>query len=231
MKSVALLALLIVTLVAVPAFAATQTSITGTVVSSTMDRLVVQTTGGQMTFTIYSGAARPTTLASGNRVTVWYSPGAASGEWSLDKVELAAADLDWDNIRVVTGTVVALEDEGDDLIMSTPKGTMTFDIDSDTERPASIVAGDRLTVWYDADDKMEDNIDARRIVTAPAIVAMVPAATTTTTTYETTAEAAPVEEEEEEMLPATASPLPLIGAIGILALAGVLLLRRRARRS
>jgi hypothetical protein len=226
MKKAGLSALVVVALAAATAFAATQTTITGTVVSSTTDQLVVKTANGNMTFEVSGGSLRPTPLAAGNRVTVWYSPGSSSGTWSLDKAEMASSDLEWDNINVVTGTVVMLD--GDHLTLSTPKGHMSLDIDKNTDRPASMAAGDRITVWYDADDQIADKMDARRIAMAPATVTVVPPATTTRTTYETESQSTYTTTQEE--LPQTASPMPLAGALGLLTLAAAAVVRMMDHR-
>ena len=123
-----------------------------------------------------------------------------------------------------TGTVVSVTDEVL-VLATTDKGNLTFDLDKSTEMPAGIVVGNRITVSYDSDDKTTDKMDARQIV-------MSPAASTGVTTSPAPS-AAPQESQayqEEQELPATASPLPLMAAAGLLSLAGGILLRKRARR-
>src|SRR5687767_8857276 len=72
----------------------------------------------------------------------------------------------------VTGTVVSIVDEV--LVVSTDRGNLTFDLDKNTEMPANIAVGNRITVSYDSDDKPEDKMDARKIVMAPASTAVTP---------------------------------------------------------
>jgi hypothetical protein len=62
------------------------TSVTGTVVSSTADRVVVRTSSGDMTFKMSSTTDRPATFTTGKQVTVWYDPATVPGE---DQTHLA----------------------------------------------------------------------------------------------------------------------------------------------
>ena len=135
----------------------------------------------------------------------------------------------------ITGTVVSVTDEV--LVLATDKGNLTFDLDKSTEMPASIAVGSRITVDYDSDDKVTDKMDARRIVMAPAastITPSTPAPTTPAPAPTTSApEAAPQQStpvyDETDELPATASPLPFVGGVGLLTLAAGLLLMRARR--
>jgi hypothetical protein len=132
----------------------------------------------------------------------------------------------------ITGTVVSIEDEV--LVLSTDRGNLTFDLDKNTEMPANIAVGNRITVSYDSDDKPTDKMDARRIVMAPVAspgVSTTPAPQTTAQPQAQPQESTPTYAEESSELPATASPLPLVGGAGILALMGAFLLRRRTPRS
>ena len=133
----------------------------------------------------------------------------------------------------ITGTVVSIVDEV--LVLSTDRGNLTFDLDKSTEMPANIAVGNRITVSYDSDDKPEDKMDARKIVMAPAATPVTPAPVTPAPTPTTPAPepqtSAPMDEEPSDELPATAGPLPLVGLMGLAALAGGLLLRKRTRRS
>jgi hypothetical protein len=130
----------------------------------------------------------------------------------------------------VTGTVVSLVDEV--LVVSTDRGNLTFDLDKSTEMPANIAVGNRITVSYDSDDDPADKMDARKIVMAPAPSAVTPVTpvSPTPTPAPQPETSAPAYDEEPAELPATASPLPLVGGMGLLALAGSLLLRRRGRK-
>ncbi|MFN0151099.1 MAG: hypothetical protein ACKVU1_10400 [bacterium] len=141
-----------------------------------------------------------------------------------------SADAPWISI---TGTVVSVT--GDVLVLRTANGDLRFDIDKDTERPANLPVGNRMTVWYDSDDKPEDKMDARRIEMAPAMTTPAPTPTPTPTPYvrpEVTQE--PVTrtavDQERNELPRTASFLPLVGGIGLASLACGAVLQRIARR-
>jgi hypothetical protein len=230
MKKIALLATLLLAL-AGPVMAQNQLTVTGTVVSSTSDRLVIRTSNGDMTFNL-AGAQRPATFTNGNYVTVWYNPTMQNSMYSVNRVDTGDADLDWDNIKVVTGTVVSYEN--DDLVLKTTSGNLTFDLDKNTPAPASMAAGNRVTVWYDADDKVEDNMDARKVAMAPAIstvtntvtpppVETSTSTTTTTQTYDRTTDTT------TDTYPDTASPMPLI-LLGSLASLGGAVALRFARR-
>ena len=136
----------------------------------------------------------------------------------------------------ITGTVVSVTDEV--LVLRTDRGNLTFDLDKSTEMPAGIAVGNQITVSYDSDDKPEDKMDARKIVMTPASSTVAPATPAPTTPAPTTSApeaapqaSAPAYEGETGELPATASPLPLFGVAGLLALAGGLLLRKRAGRN
>jgi hypothetical protein len=127
----------------------------------------------------------------------------------------------------ISGTVVSNMDGV--LVLATEKGNLRFDLDKDTIMPAQIPVGSRITVDYDSDDKVTDKMDARRIVMSPEPSAVTPAPTATASTPEATPqETATTYQEEQRELPATASPLPLLAGIGLLSLAGGMLLRKRA---
>jgi LPXTG-motif cell wall-anchored protein len=128
-----------------------------------------------------------------------------------------------------TGTVVSIE--GDVLVLKTDTGNLTFDLDKTTEKPsAGIAVNNRITVWYDSDDKVEDRMDARRIEMAPAMTP--PAARSeeeTKTKTETRGEFTYDAEEPAKPaeLPQTATPLALVAGAGALALAGGVFARRK----
>ena len=121
----------------------------------------------------------------------------------------------------ISGTVVSVTDQV--LVLATDKGNLTFDLDKDTVKPAAIAVGSRITVSYDSDDKTTDKMDARQIVMSPEASVATPAPQTTPQ------ETNPAPQEEREELPQTASPLPLIAVLGLLSLAGGIMLRNRAR--
>lgn len=121
----------------------------------------------------------------------------------------------------ISGTVVSMNDEV--LVLSTDRGQLTFDLDKSTEMPANIAVGNRITVSYDSDDNPADKMDARQIVMAP-----VSPASPSPKPARQPQTSAPANEERTE-LPATASPVPLAGGMGLLALAASLLLRKARR--
>ena len=125
----------------------------------------------------------------------------------------------------ITGTVVSNTDGV--LTLSTDKGNLRFDLDKDTVMPANIAVGNRITVWYDSDDKTTDKMDARKIEMAPATAT--PSTTTPTPVTQTTPSTPAPEQTQPESteLPRTASPFPLVACLGVLALAGAFLLRSR----
>ena len=138
----------------------------------------------------------------------------------------AAADAP---LVTISGTVVSLVDEV--LVLRTDRGNLTFDLDKSTEMPADIAVGNRITVSYDSDDNPADKMDARKIVRTPEPSAVTPTPVTPTPVTTPTPTASAYEQDEEPSeLPATASPLPLAGVAGLLALAGGFLLRRRSVR-
>ncbi|MGH7724514.1 MAG: hypothetical protein ACREOU_03720 [Candidatus Eiseniibacteriota bacterium] len=130
----------------------------------------------------------------------------------------------------ISGTVVSITDEI--LVLQTDKGNLMFDLDKNTEMPANIAVGNRITVSYDSDDNLADKMDARRIVMAPEPTPAAPVspASPTPEPAPQPQTSAPAAEEEQGELPATASPLALVGGMGLLALTGGLLLRKRAGR-
>ena len=131
----------------------------------------------------------------------------------------------------ITGTVVSLD--GEVLVLKTDKGNLTFDLDKSTVMPTNTIAvGNRITVTYDSDDKTTDKMDARQIVMAPEASPVTPTPTATpapTPVSQPEPQPTAVQQEESTELPETASPLPLVGGAGILALAAALLLRKRVR--
>ena len=154
---------------------------------------------------------------------------------NLPALALALAMVAWTGQPVaadaplvnITGTVVSMDDGV--LVLATDRGNLTFDLDKSTEMPSNIVVGNRITVSYDSDDKVEDKMDARKIVMAP-ISSSVSPTTPAPTAQVTTQESGTAYQDEQTELPATASPLPLMAGAGLLALVGSFLLRKRTRR-
>ncbi len=146
---------------------------------------------------------------------------------------------------MMTGTVVRAD--GDKWIIKTAQGEQTFKFKSGVTPPAGLAPGAQVTMWVDEDD-VDDNPPGEeveketytvfRMTVAPAAppptTTPEPATPTTpppsepapTTPPPSTPEPAPVSDE----LPATASPLALIGILGLVALASGYGIRRLRRR-
>src|SRR5687767_8558327 len=101
----------------------------------------------------------------------------------------------------ITGTVVSNTDGV--LVLATDRGNLRFDLDKDTEMPANIAVGSRITVSYDSDDNPADKMDARKIVMSPEPSAAAPATpapatpTPTPTPEATPQETSPAYQDEE----------------------------------
>jgi len=137
----------------------------------------------------------------------------------------------------VTGTITKMT--SDDLVLQTDQGELRFDMDSKTTKPTTALAvGQKITIWYDANDDPKHELDARRIemFTEPAPTTQAPPPAPTQT-Y--TPPPAPTQTETQtqttettnthESLPRTASPLPLMGLTGLLSLAGSALLLKQGK--
>jgi len=132
----------------------------------------------------------------------------------------------------ISGTIVAMQ--GDVLTLATDKGNVKFELHKDTEKPANLAVGNKITVSYESDEDITDTVSAKKIAMTPAPIPA-PAATTPApvtqpapTPVETPAPAVQQEETSTSTeLPTTASPLPLVFGAGVLALAAALLLRKR----
>jgi cell division septation protein DedD len=148
---------------------------------------------------------------------------------------------------MMTGTVVRAD--GDKWIINTAQGEQTFKFKSGVMPPAGLAPGAQVTMWVDEDDA-DDNPPGEEVeketytvfrmsitpaATPPPATTPEPAAPATpppstsapTTPPPTTPDPAPVSEE----LPATASPLALIGILGLVALASGIGLRARRRHT
>jgi len=138
----------------------------------------------------------------------------------------------------VTGTITKMT--SDDLVLQTDQGELRFDMDSKTVKPGtSLAVGQKITVWYDANDDPKHELDARKIEMftepAPTTQAPPPAQTYTPPPTETSTQTQtytpPAQENTttQETLPRTASPLPLMGLTGLLSLAGAALLLKQGK--
>lgn len=167
---------------------------------------------------------------------------------SLEAILLAALTLVMANATaaddkpdvMMTGTIVAVQ--GDELkIRTADVGVQTFKFKEGVERPANLAVGTNVTVWVDPDDA-DDNPPGEKIeketytihriqvaaAEPPKTAAPPPAQTQAPPPVERQPAAPPAEETApQEELPATASPLPAIGILGLLAIAGGLTLRMK----
>lgn len=205
---------------------AVTTSVTGTVVSSTSDRVVLNTPSGEMTFKFTPLIDRPSEMVMGSRVTVWYDPAetgvddiakasrivsASSPSTVVERSGMTSAEERSGNMTSVTGTVVS--SSSDRLVLRTSTGETTFKLSSTTDRPLTLAEGRQMTVWYDpAAVPGDENMHLATRINAAE-------------TERTTAR-----DPSDDELPATAGPLPLLAWIGMVAAAGGLGLRALARR-
>ena len=111
------------------------------------------------------------------------------------------------------------------LVILTDAGTrQTFNLDAATAEPASLAAGDRVTVRYSTLTGGGNHADAVTLAAAPSTAPAPSTLTTTQTTTTTSASSAPAAEPlpadataPSTALPRTASSLPLILLVGTLA--------------
>lgn len=129
--------------------------------------------------------------------------------------------------QTASGTVVS--SSATQLVIKTADGRqMTFVVDSDSNAPANLPQGAPVTVRYHDMNGTFHAANVSATAAAPSTTQTTPS--TDTTAPDTTATAAPDTDTGSRQLPATASPLPLLGLSGLLALGGGLgarLLRRR----
>jgi len=112
----------------------------------------------------------------------------------------------------VTGTVVASSSDG--LVIETPSGRQRFIVDTNSTIPANLAAGARVSVEF---HRLEgDRMHAARVTTSPP--------TTPRADAPPPSEAAPATHpdtrtrELDPTLPRTASPLLIVGALGLASL-------------
>jgi len=135
--------------------------------------------------------------------------------------------------QTVTATIVSSTPT--QIVAKTSDGReLTFTVDAQSTVPASLAAGNPVTVVYH--DMGGGTLHAARVTVSAADT--MPTTPTTTTGTTTTAPREPMPENTTEpapapktrRMPATASPLPLIGLAGLLSLTAGLGLRA-VRRS
>lgn len=129
----------------------------------------------------------------------------------------------------VTGTVVTVS--ADNLVVRTATGEMSFKMAATVDRPANLAAGSQVTVMYTPPDPGYGNQNvATKITMAGATSAEQPKSQTPMSSEPTTQTPAAQESRQpaertssaggtkSEELPATASPLPLLGLLGLTSL-------------
>lgn len=135
---------------------------------------------------------------------------------AIDKTAASTASA---SLQSVDGKVVSTS--ASSLVIQTDAGNrLTFNLDSTTAEPASLAAGDRVSVRYSTPAGGGNHADAVTLAAAPPSAT---ADTSTRTTTATTTAATPAPESSATTatpasgLPKTASRLPLILLVGTLA--------------
>jgi hypothetical protein len=203
--------------VAAPAIAQTEQTATGTVVSSSGTQVVIRTADGtQMTFMTDADTNKPADLKAGSSVTIRYHD--MGGTKHAASVTASTAPSTTTTAPSTTTTAPTTS--------TTPPGTSAAAPPAtDPSRPAaSSTSPTRPAADPTGNDarmpQTPSNTTTRVQDPATATTPAPPAPTTTTAARDT----------DTARMPATASPLPLIGLSGLFALAGGLgtrLLRRR----
>jgi RNase P/RNase MRP subunit p29 len=142
----------------------------------------------------------------------------------------------------VTGTVVSSSDS--ELVLDTTGGRQRFVVDANSTLPVKLDAGTRVSVEFhrlDGDRMHVARVTTAAASTSPRAGAAPTADKTPAASSETTSEryarqeradrdaAARAERSADATLPRTASPLPLVGLLGLASLAGSAALRLASR--
>jgi hypothetical protein len=77
----------------------------------------------------------------------------------------AAGDKDKSPSTSASGTVASIT--ADTLVLRTDRGSLTFTLDSKTERPDDVKAGDAVEVWYHQASGAEEKIATRIVKSSP----------------------------------------------------------------
>jgi hypothetical protein len=181
-------------------------TVTGTIVSSGGGSLVIDTDTGRQTFFTDADSRLPSTLTTGSRISVDFH------RLSDGRMHVASATLlgtapisttATGPTQTVTGTVVS--SGSTQIVLDTATGRRTFIVDADSDVDSDVIAGSRATVEYNtfADGRLHaEEVD-----------------------LEMAAAAAPAPVQMASDLPQTASDLPTVGLVGLIALAGGLAIR------
>jgi len=232
---------------AAPVMAQSEQSASGTVVSSNSNQLVIKTSDGrQMTFMLDNNTNRPSSLAQGSSVTVRYhdmngtfhaANVAASGN-SNSNMNTSAGNTN--TTTATTGTAsptgttgVTGSTAGSTGTMATTGRTGTTGSTGTAATTGSTATGTSATS-ANAQDRGTTadptGNDARNTRTTAQDVTGTTGTTGTTRNTDTAGTAQADTDTGTTRLPATASPLPLMGLSGLLALGGGLGVRIVRRR-
>jgi len=188
-------------------------TVTGTIVSTGGGSLVINTDTGRQTFFTDADSRLPSNLTTGSRVSVDF-PRLSDGRMHAASATLlgtapisttgAVTTPSMGPTQTVTGTVVT--SGSTQIVLDTATGRRTFIVDADSDVDSDVIAGSRATVEYHtlADGRLHAaDVDH----------------------LEMAAVAAPAPAQMASDLPQTASDLPTVGLVGLIALAGGLAVR------
>lgn len=194
-----------------PVMAQTEQSASGTIVSSTSTQIVIKTEDGrQMTFMTDSNTNRPSDLRQGSTVTIRYHD--INGTFHAANVTASAGPTSDAPTNSTTATTGTSSPTGTTGVTGTQAGSTAPGTSA-----TSANAQERATTADPTGNEARPQQDTTGTRTT---------GTTTGTTTATSAD----QDTGTTRLPATASPLPLMGLSGLLALAGGLATRAIRRR-
>jgi RNase P/RNase MRP subunit p29 len=194
-------------------------TVTGTVVSSGPAVVVIDTDAGRQTFVVDTDSTVPSNLVAGSRVTVNFN------RLSDDRMHAATVALlgtepissdattappSMGPTQTVTGTVIS--SGNGQLVVDTPSGQRTFIVDDDSHLASDVTVGSRASVAY-------HTLSSGRLH-AGDVTLMMAAQPQATTPMAAAPAPAPAPMRTASALPQTASDLPLVGLVGLIALAG-----------
>lgn len=120
------------------------------------------------------------------------------------------------SLQSVDGKVIS--SSASSLVVETDAGKrLTFDVDSASAQPASLAAGDRVTVRYRSTAGIQHADDVTLAAAAPIAATASTSSTSPPASATESTAAAPSTTADAAGLPRTASPLPLILLVGTLA--------------